>query len=108
LKIDKSHFKSILKEYRNDAGVPKKLYQNANTYLDCKIYGFTIKADEEGIIRARQIDTLVHLFRKFNYFGYNDENPDSYTLKKYFKSAEDKRGYIMKTLSESSFPSLST
>ena len=99
LHLDEEKVNELLEDFIGRSNVPVIKNTTENTYLDWHIYNFIVKNKKDKIIRARQIDVLLYIFRQFNYYGYT-ATTDKFTQNEQFERAGKRIDYISTFIKE--------
>ncbi len=99
LHLDEEKVNELLEDFIGHSNVPVIKNTTENTYLDWHIYNFIVKNKKDKIIRARQIDVLLYIFRQFNYYGYT-ATTDKFTQNEQFERAGKRIDYISTFIKE--------
>ena len=99
LHLDEEKVNEVLEDFIERSNVPVIKNTTENTYLDWHIYNFIVKNKKDKIIRARQIDVLLYIFRQFNYYGYT-ATTDKFTQNEQFERAGKRIDYISTFIKE--------
>jgi len=99
LHLDEEEVNELLENFTERSNIPVIKHTTQNTYLDWHIYNFIVKNKKDKIIRARQIDVLLYIFRQFNYYGYT-ATTDKFTQNEQFERAGKRIDYISTFIKE--------
>ena len=99
LNLDEEKVNEVLEDFIERSNLPVIKNTTENTYLDWHIYNFIVKNKKDKIIRARQIDVLLYIFRQFNYYGYT-ATTDKFAQNEQFERAGKRIDYIATFIKE--------